>query len=493
MLETAQLGAKVSKEDYERALPDLRVDLVNAQFQLQSADFPVIILLSGDDREAVSEVLNLLHDWMDARYLEAHFFGRRRHEEHGLPRFWRYWRVLPPRGQIGVYAGGYALGLLADQLTGESEADEALHRLEAARRIEQTLVDDGALLIKFWLHLPPDARRKRLTAARKDPRAARLDEIDLELYERFDEAKPLIESFLRRTNSAAAPWRLVETPNVRHRNLAIAREIRDALVQRLDDPPAPAPNGATPPAASSSVGGGMLASVDLGAALERTQYRDRLEALQSRLWELGARCREQEIGSVLVFEGWDAAGKGGVIRRITRAMDGQDYRVMHVAAPTDEELAHHYLWRFWRRLPRAGRMWICDRSWYGRVLVERVEGFARSDEWARAYEEITDFEEQLVAADYVVLKFWLHIDPDTQLERFDARAQTSFKKYKLTEEDHRNREKRPLYEAAVEEMVARTSTDLAPWHLVPANDKRFARIQVIQTVCDALEARLGTR
>ncbi len=174
-------------------------------------------------------------------------------------------------------------------------------------------------------------------------------------------------------------------------------------------------------------------------------------------------------------------------------MDVQDYRVMPVAAPTPEELAHHYLWRFWRRLPQAGRMFICDRSWYGRVLVERVEGFAQEHEWGRAYEEINNFEEQLVENGMVMLKFWLQIDPDTQLERFAAREQTPFKKYKLTEEDHRNREKWPLYEAAVEDMVARTSTDVARWHLIPSNDKRYARVRVLETVCDALEAALRER
>ncbi len=454
---------------------------------MREADFPVVIVLSGDDREAVSELLNLLHDWMDARYLDAHFFGRRREEEHRYPRFWRYWQVLPGRGQIGVFAGGYALGLLADQMTGQSDLAEAAARLEHARRLEQTLADDGVLFLKFWLHLPPDRRRKRLEKARKNSKGVRLDEIDLELYERHDEARPLIEALLRRTNTAAAPWHLVESTDTRHRNLSVAREIRDSLVQRLAAPPSPAPVQAPAAPIASPANGGILASVDLGAELPRESYRERLPVLQDRLWDLSTRCAEQGVASALVFEGWDASGKGGVIRRMTRAMDVQHYRVMPVAAPSSEELGHHYLWRFWRRLPPAGRMWICDRSWYGRVLVERVEGFASEQAWSRAYDEINDFEEQLVEHGMPVLKFWMHIDPDTQLERFAERQKTSFKKYKLTEEDHRNRERRPDYEKAAEEMVARTSTDLAPWHLIPANDKRFARIRVLETVCDALE------
>ena len=494
MLEIAELGAKVSKQEYEESLPPLRVDLLNAQFEVRASDVPVMIVLSGDDREAVSEVLNLLHHWMDARYLEAHFFGRRRDYERQYPRFWRYWQVLPARGEIGIFAGGYGLGLLADRLTGESDAEGVAQRLEHARRVEQTLVDDGVLLLKIWLHLPPDKRRKRLAKARKSPDSVRLDDIDLELYERYDEAKPLIEALLRRTSTAASPWHLVEIERITNRRWFDASAIRDALVERLAEPTSQPPVATSEAAHSKQQNhAGILASLDLGAELPREEYRERLHELQGRLWQLSRSCREHGVGSAVVFEGWDASGKGGVIRRMTRAMDVQDYRVMPVAAPTTEELAHHYLWRFWRRLPPAGRMLICDRSWYGRVLVERVERLAQEHEWRRAYDEINDFEEQLVEHSMPVLKFWLHIDPETQLERFAAREQTPFKRYKLTPEDHRNRQKWPQYEAAVEEMVARTSTDLAPWHLVPANDKRSARIQVFETVCDALEAALSAR
>ena len=353
MLETAEVGAKVSKEEYEQTLPDLRVDLLDAQFRLRESESPVLVLLSGDDPEGVSQVLNVLHHWMDARYLDAHFFGRRRDEENGYPRLWRYWQVLPGRGEIGIYAGGYALGLLADQLTGESPSEEAGKRLEHARRMEQLLVDDGTLLLKIWLHLPPKVRRDRLAEARAKPERVRLDEIDLALYERYEEARPLIEALLRRTSSTGAPWRLVESSDVRHRNLTVAREVRDALLHRLAEPtPAPAPTRAPPPARAVH-DGGILASVDLGVTQPKAEYKTRLYELQSRLWELGVRRRRHGMGSAVIFEGWDAAGKGGVIRRISRAMDVQDYRVMPVAAPTPEEIAHHYLWRFWRRLPRG--------------------------------------------------------------------------------------------------------------------------------------------
>ena len=193
---------------------------------------------------------------------------------------------------------------------------------------------------------------------------------------------------------------------------------------------------------------------------------------------------------VAVFEGWDAGGKGGAIRRLTRGLDARDYRVVPIAAPTEDERAHHYLWRFWRYLPRRGRITIFDRSWYGRVLVERVEGFAAEDEWRRAYSEINDFEAQLTDFGTVLLKFWLHITPDEQLRRFEERQGIGYKQWKITDEDWRNREKWALYESAVQDMVERTSTSAAPWTLVEGNSKRYARLKVLRTVCDALEAAL---
>jgi polyphosphate kinase 2 (PPK2 family) len=190
------------------------------------------------------------------------------------------------------------------------------------------------------------------------------------------------------------------------------------------------------------------------------------------------------------MEGWDAAGKGSAIRRMTRAMDAALYRVIPVAAPTEEEKSRHYLWRFWRDLPRPGKMVIFDRSWYGRVLVERVEGFATEPEWRRAYAEINDFEEQLAEHGIVLRKFWLHISKEEQARRFEERRLTPYKKYKFTEEDERNRAKWDKYTTAVDEMLERTSTDLAPWHIVPANDKRFARIAVLREVCKGLKQGL---
>ncbi len=354
-------------------------------------------------------------------------------------------------------------------------------------------------ILKFWFHLPKKERAHRLKKARKDPaRRLHASEADWAIFKDDDAVMPIAERYLRKTSTAEAPWEIVEATDSRHRNLAVARRVLSALTEGAASErgsPAPPTEPIAPP--SHRPGGERLAGCQRvrrarrPGPLDHPALRDLPEAgsTDSRTGSAGSRDGRsgRRVSSVVVFEGWDAAGKGGAIRRLTGAMDAADYRVVSIAAPTDEEKAHHYLWRFWRQLPRAGRMLIFDRSWYGRVLVERVEGFAREDEWRRAYAEINDFEEQLVEHGIPVFKFWLHIDPDEQLRRLEARAHTPYKKYKLTDEDYRNREKWPAYTVAVNEMVARTSTEIAPWHLVPANDKRHARVAVLEAVCDGLK------
>jgi polyphosphate kinase 2 (PPK2 family) len=250
---------------------------------------------------------------------------------------------------------------------------------------------------------------------------------------------------------------------------------------------AAAATGDEPPAAPID---SVLNHVDLSQRLTDAEYGRLLDAQQARLSKLAWAAHKKRRSMVLVFEGWDAAGKGSAIRRVTQAMEPRLYRTVGIAAPTDEERAQHYLWRFWRHLPRAGFTTIFDRSWYGRVLVERVEGFAPPSDWGRAYHEIVDFEEQLAEHGVVLAKFWLHIGPQEQLRRFKERQQVAYKRYKITEEDWRNRAKTSAYVAAVDEMVARCSTEIAPWTMVAGNDKKFARVQILKTVVSRLEAAL---
>jgi polyphosphate:AMP phosphotransferase len=493
VFEAAEIGSEVAKDEFEAWLPQLRVDLVNAQYDLCEADFPVLIILVGDDRPGVSEAVNRLNEWMDARFVHTNVFGAPTDEELQHPRFWRYWRALPGRGQLSVYTGDWVLGTIAERLLDAIDEKEFERRLAHMERFERELADSGALVVKLWLHLPKKEFKKRVKKARKnDDDGWRLDGIDLRIYDAYDEMLPLAEHVLRKTDPGGFPWQIVESTDARHRDLTLATAILEALRTRLEQqapaepPPAPESSGRKSTAT-------VLAGVDLKATVSRSDYREERETLQARLRKLTLRARKEGVSSVLVFEGWDAAGKGGVIRRLSQAMDVQDYRIVPVAAPSDEELRHHYLWRFWRQIPRRGRMVVFDRSWYGRVLVERVENLTPEADWQRSYAEINDFEEQLFEEGVLLAKFWLHIDPDEQLRRFQARELTAYKKYKITDEDYRNRDRWGDYEQAVHEMVTRTSSELAPWHLVPAVDKRVARLDVLRKVCDGLGRRLGEK
>jgi len=490
MFETAETGAKVGKAEFERREPDLRVQLVNAQYDLRAADFPFILVVAGDDWIAVDDVLDGLGEWMDGRFIHIHAMGPPSEEERERPRFWRYWSRLPGRGRMAAFADAWGLAAFRERLTGALDEHGFEHRLAQISRFEGDQAADGALLIKLWLHVPRAVLEKRLERAKKDPkRAWRVEPATREILERWDEAMQAARRLIEVTDEADRPWHIIEAADRRTAGLRVAETILTALRRRLDAPkpnPPPEPKGAAADERRASV----LSTVDLTKALSREEYEKRLEKRQRKLFELAREAAQAGVSTLLAFEGWDAAGKGGVIRRITRATDSRTTRTVPVAAPSDEERAHHYLWRFWRQLPRAGRLLIFDRSWYGRVLVERVEGFAREDEWRRAYSEINDFEEQLCESGMVVLKFWLHIDPGEQLARFRARERTAYKKYKITEEDYRNRERWSDYEAAVDEMVRRTSTTHAPWQLIPANDKRYARVATLDILCDALEARL---
>jgi polyphosphate:AMP phosphotransferase len=492
VFEAAELGSAVSEEDYEARLPSLRVDLLNAQYDLRTADFPVVILLTGDDRAGVNETLNVLHEWMDARYLATRVFSLPRPEESDRPAFARYWDALPRKGQCAVFVGDWSTTLLAEYATGRIDEAAFARGIDHVERLEEMLADDGALLVKLWLHVPEKERRHRAKKWKKNGGGSR-NAIDREVARHAGELLSAADRLIRATSTAAAPWQTVEGTDARYRNLTVAETILAALRGRLEKSGGrDAALAMTAAAAVPDVDPrtSVLSGVDLSATLPDDAYRERLDAAQVRLGELVYRARKRDVATVLVFEGWDAAGKGGAIRRITRALDARDYTTHAISAPTEEEKAHHYLWRFWRRLPRDGMVAIFDRSWYGRVLVERVEGYAKDFEWRRAYAEIDDFEDQLLEHGNVVAKFWLHVSPEEQQRRFEARAKTDFKKYKLTDEDWRNRARRGAYEAAVDEMVARTSTEAAPWHLVAANDKRHARVAVLEIVADALKRRL---
>ncbi len=494
MFEIAELGHTVSKTDYNAQVPELRTQLLTVQQQLKSGDFPVIILISGVDGGGKGDVINLLNEWMDPRYIRTFAFSTPSDEEKERPKFWRFWRTLPPKGLIGINVGSWYSDPLSQRVYGVINDSELQIQLMQIRQLEQLLIDDGALIIKCWLHLKKDEQKKRLKALEKEPENSwQVTERDKKHLKMYDEFLMVAERVLTDTSTGDAPWLIVDGSDIRYSSLTVGRHIFNRIQKQIAKRAVEkmAKTVLEPSHHLPVMQQNVLDSLDLSLNLDKKIYTQELAFYQGKLNKLARLAYEQKRSTILVFEGWDAAGKGGAIRRLTHAVDARAYQVIPIAAPTDEEKQHHYLWRFWRHIPRAGFLTIYDRSWYGRVLVERVEGFATEQEWQRSYSEIVNFEEALTVHGILVLKFWLHIDKDEQLKRFKEREQIPYKQYKITEEDYRNREKWDDYQLAVNEMVTRTSTQNSPWILVEANDKKYARIKILKLFCEKLELALA--
>ncbi len=492
MFESAELGHSISRERYRREEPELRAALLDAQFDLWEARrFPVIILIGGVDGAGKGETLNLLNEWMDPRHIHTHAMGEPSDEERERPPMWRFWRALPLRGKIGIFLGSWYTAPIVDRVMGHTKRSQLEQSIAEIVRFEKMLADEGGLLVKFWFHLSKDAQRQRLKALEKDPETRwRVTPLDWKRFKRYDKFRKISEHTLRATSIAEAPWIVIEGADPRYRSLTAGKVLLAAMRKRLDQPKDEYRPAAAPPLAASIDNLHVLRALDVTVRLPRKVYERDLEKYQGRLNLLTRHAKFGEIRVIAVFEGNDAAGKGGAIRRVCGALDARHYHVVPVAAPTEEERAQPYLWRFWRHIPRLGGFTIFDRSWYGRVLVERVEGLAQEVDWVRAYAEINDFEEQLARYDTVLVKFWLSITKEEQLRRFKAREKVRFKRFKITQEDWRNRKKWDQYERAVCDMVDRTSTEIAPWTLVEANDKLHARIKVLKTLCDRIEEAL---
>jgi polyphosphate:AMP phosphotransferase len=493
LFESAELGHQLSKERYRRLEPTLRADLLDAQFELaQNGRFPVVILISGVRGAGKGETVNLLNEWMDPRHIHTYAFDNPSDEERERPPMWRFWRALPPRGRIGILFGSWYTAPIIERVFKRTGAKALLRSVDEINHFERMLADEGALMLKFWFHLSKKRQKKRLRALAADPQSAwRVSERDWDFFEQYDRFYRISEDVLRRTSTAHAPWIVVEGSDPQYRAITVGKTLLEAMRKRLRvRVERRVPKSDAAPIVRAVDRLNVLRGMDLGAKLERDTYDKRMKKLQARLALATRHPDFARHDVVCVFEGMDAAGKGGAIRRITKALDARLYHTIPVAAPTDEERAQPYLWRFWRHVPRKARFTVYDRSWYGRVLVERIEGFCAEGDWMRAYAEINDFEEQLARNGAIVAKFWLQISREEQLRRFKEREKTRFKRFKITAEDWRNRKKWDLYQEAAADMIERTSTAHAPWTLVAANDKYHARAMVLETLVRALERAL---
>ena len=493
MLHEVLDGRHLTKVEFQHELPKLQDRLLDAQFVLRKdPKRAVAVIVTGIPGAGRSEVVNELLGWLDPKFVTTYGFGVPNDVERQRPAMWRYWRIMPPRGRIAIlHAAWYEDFLSGSVLDPGRPAMIVRREVERIRSLERMLVADGVAVVKVHLHIGPELQRQRLSKLRSDKRTRwRVTPDDLWEAEHYRRVERVMEHCLEVTEQPAAPWHLVDGTDRQHRALEVGKVLLAGIEGRIGKPRAGI-RGARKIAASRARKFAKLPTSHRGARVAEEDYESGLEELQGRLALLSRRHRVVKHSVVVAFEGMDAGGKGGAIRRITAALDARQYRVVPISAPSAEEVARPYLWRFWFHLPPRGNYTIFDRSWYGRVLVERVRGFAAKPDWQRAYEEINEFERELAEHQVIVAKFWMSVSLDEQLARFKERDRNPLKRFKVDREDWINRESWVGYQRAAREMFARTDTAHAPWTVVPADDKRYARLLVLRRLCERIESALG--
>ena len=488
MFESAHLPQKMTKKTFRKLEPELRKLLLEAQLRMiEQKSFSTIILVDGLDGAGKGEAVARLYGWMDARHLVCNAYGEHNDEARLRPPLWRYWRDLPPKGETAIVFGSWYQKPMRDRIYDRIDDDAFEKELARIRRFEEMLALEGVLILKFWFVLPKKVQENRLKKISKKD-VGRHVLADWATLKNHKKASAVGEKIILETSQGIAPWFVIPSQDAEYRDSALAQTVARSMKLKLDDE---TPRSiAAPPIVGGLTKETALDAIDLTEQIDKDDYEKKRDKLQKKLSELSDKRSMARKGVIMVFQGHDAAGKGGAIRRVIRPLDPRIYKVHPISAPTDEEKARPYLWRFWRRIPRRGHFAIFDRSWYERVLVERVEGYAGHDDWLRAYNEINEFERELASFGYLVFKFWLAISEDEQLRRFKAREEIAYKQHKITDEDWRNRLKWDQYAIAAGDMIDRTSTHYAPWTLVSSEDKRHARIKVLTTICDRLEDAL---
>ncbi len=486
MLDRLDMKTRLSRKDYEDSLGELHRELGLLQRQLREKAVPFLVVVEGWEASGKGYVINEL-----IRPLDPRGFVVRDETEVDLnapfyPGMWRFWDLLPEKGRITILNRSWYRLYFQESKTRLDVKESLELLLMRYRSFEELLADEGIHLLKIFLHVGPKEQKKRLKALSSDPSTRwRVSEKDLEENRNYATHLEKWESLLTQSDTAQSPWLCLPAEDLQ----VAAKGALNALLLFFRRALAESPVKTGEPSASLPTPD-IFSRIDLSLSLSEEEYREKLESLQKGLLERQYDLYRKGKSLVVLFEGWDAAGKGGAIKRLTERLDPRGYVVHPISAPTAWEEAHPYLWRFWTRLPKRGHIVIFDRSWYGRVLVERVENYCSEEDWKRAYGEINQMESEWVEAGFVLVKFWMHIDEDEQLKRFQKREENEYKKWKITEEDWRNRGKREMYVKAVEEMLLRTSPPGAPWTIVEGNDKRFARIKVLKTVLSSMDSIL---
>lgn len=450
------------------------------------SDLAFLIIIGGVECAGKTELVNQLISWLDARGVEVFALDDPTDEEKERPYMWRFWVRLPKRGRMAIFLGSWYTEPIVDMTFKKIGKKEFEKKLEEIVLFEEMLYKEGFIVLKFWLHMEKEILLERMKKLMKNPLERwRVSKRERKFVQKYDKFVKVSNIALGLTDTQYSRWNIVDASEPKSRDIFVAEKLVETIENEIEKKEKEAKaylksSKVVPPKNN------LFERLDYSQKIDEESYKKRLLELQMELHQKVNRMQKREKSLILVFEGPDAAGKGGTIRRIISALNAKDYRVMPVAAPTDEEKARPYLWRFWRNLPKKGKITIYDRSWYGRVLVERIEGFCSEEEWQRAYYEINQFEKELTESNIVVIKFYLTITQDEQLKRFKERELTPYKQYKITEEDWRNRAKFKTYEACALEMFEKTNMPYAPWYIIPANDKNFARIKVLEKIVERL-------
>lgn len=476
-------------EELEARLEQARLRLMEKQMLMKEKKLPVVVLFEGWGAAGKGSVLGKVIKNLDPRFFKVEAMKKPSKEEKRKPFLYRHFIRIPEAGKFAFFDGGWMDEVTKDYLHGKLSEEKYKNRIQSIRQFERQLTDNGYLVMKFFFHISEQEQLKRLNGLQEDKNTKwRVGKEDIWQNQHYEKCLDVYDRYLFDTNMPNAPWYLIDSQNKKWAQLQVLEMLDRGIEVALTNSKQAVPILQNTFPMNETV---KLKDISLkDKTLTEEEYREELKACQKRLGELHNELYKKKIPVIIAYEGWDAAGKGGNIKRIAGALDPRGYEVHPIASPEPHEKARHYLWRFWTRLPKDGHIAIFDRTWYGRVMVERLEGFCGENDWQRAYNEMNEFEKELYDWGAVVIKFWVQIDKDTQLERFTIRQNTPSKQWKITDEDWRNREKWDLYEAAVDEMLQKTNTTYAPWFVLESNDKKYARIKALKTVISEIEKRL---
>ncbi|MBN1384135.1 MAG: phosphate--AMP phosphotransferase [Elusimicrobia bacterium] len=491
MLEKVDLSKKIEKPQYKKIMPDLEVKIGELQRHSKELKIPVIIVFEGCDAAGKGTLINKLIQPLDPRGFTVHSILPPNEEEELRPFLWRFWTKTPADGRFAIFDRSWYRRVLTDRVDKLLKKTEWTKSYDEIKSFERQLADGGNVIIKLFLHISKKEQKKRLKKLKKNPSTKwRVTKQDWKRHKQYKKILLAANEMIEKTDANHSPWAIIEAHDRRFAAVKIFKTVIEAIGNKIKEKKEMAEKNksiAKPAIRLKTLDSSILDKVNLKKSMTKEEYKTKLEKYQERIREIEHQIYKKRIPIIILYEGWDAAGKGGNIRRLTGNMDPRGYEVIPVAAPNDIEKSHHYLWRFWNSIPKAGHIAIFDRTWYGRVLVEKIEGFCSKEEWKRAYKEINETEEHLANFGTVIVKFWIHISKDEQLRRFEERKRTPHKRWKITDEDWRNREKWAQTKAAVDEMLFRTSTTYAPWTIIESNCKYYARIKVLKTVISTAE------